>query len=375
MLRFDPPRSSLLFLATSVLVAVAGCGDEPSGPTGPPDFPIPAHVLTVAPVDLPRMISAVGSLESPEMTTVASEIAGTIVVLDVPEGEFVERGRIVMRLDDTEARASLKVARAGRRNAQDRLARMKQLFQGGVASQQQLDDATSAFDAADGSHRAAKTRLAKHVLRAPYSGTLGLRQVDLGDYVDPGDPIVEISDTGALELRFGLPQRHRAEVAREQVVHGVVGRCGPTFEARVIAVDPRVDPETRMVGVRAAVPNDAGALAPGMAVRVRLVVGEYPDALLVPQEAIVRIGTKHIVWVLGEEDRASSRNVTLGDYSLDQVHVTSGIVPGDRVVLDAHQKLQVRPNSIVAASAPPEDPESNPVVGTGAFDVAGCATP
>ena len=359
-------------LAASVLATLSGCGDE-SAPAGPPDHPIPAHVLTVEPVDLPRTIAAVGSLESPEMTTVASEIAGTIVELSAPEGEFVEMGRVVMRLDDTEAKATLKVARARRQNARDRLARVRQLFEGGVASQQQLDDANSNFDAADGAHRAAKTRLAKHVLRAPYSGKLGLRQVDLGDYVDPGDPIVEISDTTALELRFALPQRHIAEVARDQTVHGIVGRCGPAFEARVVAVDPRVDPETRMVGVRAAVPNDAGELHPGMAVRARLVVGTHGDAIVVPQEAIVRVGTKHVVWVLGEDDRASSRTVTLGDYSLDRVHVTSGLAPGERVVLDAQQKLQLRPDSVVMPTEREEATLENPVVDTGAFDVVGCS--
>ncbi len=358
-----------------MLLGLLGCGEGNSeaakGPAGPP--PIPAHVLELVPADLPRTIGAVGSLESPEMTTVASEIAGTVVELDVPEGRFVEMGHVVLRLDDTEAKAALAVTRARLRNARDRLARVEQLSQGGVASQQQLDDARSSFDEAEGAHRAAKTRLSKHVLRAPYPGRLGLRQVDFGDYVEPGDPIVQISDTAALELRFALPQRYVSEVARDQIAHGLVGRCGPSFEATVIAVDPRVDPDTRMVGLRAAVPNDDGSLHPGMAVRVRLVVGQHEGALAVPQEAIVRVGTRHMVWVLDDENHATTRAVTLGDYYIDQAHVLSGLEAGDRIVVDAHQKLRLSPHSPIVPADSPAAPVANPVARVGAFDVAGCS--
>lgn len=355
-------------------LAAAGCAEgdaDSSTQQGPP--PIPVHTTKVTPADLPRTISAVGSLESPEMTTVASEIAGTIVQLSAKEGEHVEAGHVVLRLDDKEARATVKVTDARLRNARDRLRRVEQLYENGVASQQQLDDARSNFDAAEGAHRAARTRLAKHVLRAPYAGTLGLRQVDFGDYVDSGDPIVEISDTADLELRFAMPQRYIADLARDQQVLGIVGRCGPRFEGRVIAIDPRVDPDTRMVGVRAAIPNAAGELHPGMAVRLRVVVGRYEGALVVPQEAIVRQGTKHLLYVVDEENKAQPREVAIGDYYLDGAHITRGLVAGEEVVVAGQQKI-LRAGTRVVPSPDPRVGEENPVASVGNYGPVGCET-
>jgi len=362
---------SSCLLAVLSLTAQVGCGQGDAGATGPQKLPpLPVHTIDVAVIDLPRTISSVGSLESPEMTTVASEIAGTVVALSATDGEQVESGHIILKLDDTEARATLKVAQARLENARDRLARARRLFKNGVASQQQLDDATSNHDAAEGAHRAADTRLSKHVLRAPYDGMLGLGQVDLGGYVGRGDPIVEISDTTALELRFALPQRFIGDLTREQSVLGVVGRCGPRFEGRVVAIDPRVDPRTRMVGVRAAIPNEAGDLHPGMAVRLRVIVGSHEGALFVPQETIVRQGTKHVVYVVDEESRAHPRNVSVGEYFLDGVHVTTGLDAGDQVVVAGHQKL--RPGSVVVPSPDAKEEFHNPVVDVGRYGPVGC---
>lgn len=359
------------FLLALALALATGCGsgDASAPPTALP--PLPVHTIVLESTDLPRTVSSVGSLESPEMTTVASEIAGTVVDLSAPEGERVEVGHVVLRLDDTEARANLKVRDAQLRNARDRLARIERLHADGVASEARLDDARAAFDAAEGAQRAARTRLSKHVLRAPYGGTLGLSQVDLGDYVDRGDPIVELSDTSALELRFALPQRYVAELAPAQTVLGIVGRCGPRFEARVMAIDPRIDPQTRMVGVRAAVPNEAGLLHPGMAVRLRIVTGSHESAVVVPQEAIIRQGTKHLVQVVDEQNRAHPREIQLGEYFLDGAHVVQGLSAREQVVVAGQQKLR-QPGMEVAPSPDPRAGERNPVAEVGRFGPLGC---
>lgn len=356
----------------SSLITLA-CGEDGSASSGPPEIPpLPVYTVVVEASDLPRMISSVGSLESPEMTTVASEIAGTIVEIEANEGQSVAVGHVVLRLDDREARATLKITDARLRNARDRLARLQQLFDNGVASQQQLDDASSNFDEVDGAHRASRTRFAKHVLRAPYAGTLGMNQVDLGDYVEPGDPIVEISTTGALELRFALPQRHISEIAIGQMVSGLVGRCGPRFEGPVIAIDPRVDPRTRMVGVRAAIENTGGKLHPGMAVRMRVLVGIHERATLIPQEAIVRQGTKHVLYIVSDDNVAEPRNVEIGDYYMDGAHVVNGLEPGEQIVIAGQQKL--RPGSKVMPSPDPHAREANPVTQVGRYGPIGCET-
>jgi membrane fusion protein (multidrug efflux system) len=358
-----PPLSPLLAAA---FVFASACSD---GPSGPPQFPpAPVQVIKAEAKPLPRTVAAVGSLESPQMTTVASEVAGTVASLAVPEGRRVEAGSVLARLDTKTAAAALAVAQARLQNARDRLARLERLRAQGVASQQTYDDAKAEFDAATGAHDEAATRLAKHTIRAPFAGTVGLRQANVGQYVDAGDPIVEITPAHALELRFAVPQKHVAELAVGQRVEGVVGRCELRFEAAVTAVDPRVDPSTRMVGMRAGVTKSSGPLVPGMAVRMRLIVAETPNAILLPQEAIVRQGTKHVVYTLNAKNEAEAHEVALGEFFVDGVEVTRGVAAGGTVVVAGQQKL--RPGAPTAPS--PWQPVENPNVEIGRYGPADC---
>jgi RND family efflux transporter MFP subunit len=354
------PISFLLPLAVA-------CGESPAAvPSGPP--PAVVQVVTAEARLLPRTLSAVGSLESPKAASIAAEIPGTVVSLDVPEGQRVAIGHVLARLDDAAARAALTVAEARRQNARDRLARQEPLHAQGVASKQALDDARAELRGAEGAFQEARTLLDKHTIRTPYAGEVGLRQVNVGQYVSAGQPIVEITITEGLELRFALPQQDLARVAVGQPVHGVVGRCDARFEAKVSAVDPRVDPSTRMFGVQAAVANGTAALHPGMAVRLRLLVEEVPDAVLLPQEAVVRQGTRYVVYALDEQGRAQPRPVELGDFFVDGVHVANGVAPGERVVVGGQQKLQ--PGAPVDPR--PWEPTRNPNVELGRFGPADC---
>ena len=351
----------------AVLLLSGGCDDAAEARRGGPP-PLTVQTVVAEAHEMPRTLSAVGELESPEMTTLATEIAGTVVAIAVPEGKRVEAGHLLLRLDDAEARAAVRVTQARLGNAKDRQARIELLFEGGVASQQQQDDVRSTLEAAEGAHQEATTRLAKHVLRTPYTGRLGLRKVDLGDYLRPGDPVVEISQTNALELRFALPQRNIAEIAVGQTVLGIVGRCGPRFEGTLVAVDPRVDPRTRMVGIRAAVANESHLLHPGMAVRVRLVVEMLPDAIVIPQEGVVRQGTRHLVFIVEDGGTVQPQDIRLGEYFVDGVHVTSGLEAGATVVVAGQQKL--RSGSTVKTV--PFTPTKNPNVGVGRYGPLGC---
>lgn len=350
-----------------LLPFLAGCGSS-EGTAGSGRPPVAVLVVTIEPRTLPQTISSVGALESPDMTTVASEIEGRVVELDVPEGRRVEAGHVLARLDDAETQAALRVARARLTNARDRRRRLENLRAESVSSEQAYDDAQSEYDAASGAYAEAQTRLEKTTILAPFAGVLGLRQVNPGQYVDGGTPIVELTQVDPLELVFSIPQRYTAELALEQPVLGRVGRCGPKFEGTVDAIDPRVDSATRSVRLQALVPNPEGLLYPGMAVSLQLVVGEIEGALVVPQEAVVRQGTKHIVYAVDAENAAQQHSVTLGRFYEDGVHVLTGLEPGLRVVAAGQQKL--RPGK--ATEPTPFAPTENPNLALGRSETAGC---
>ena len=359
----DPLVCFLILVAVIASASLSACGNDSRPKAGGDRPPVVVQVVTAMASELPRTLAAVGSLQSPETTVVASEIAGTTVAIDIPEGRHVMAGYLLARVDDAEARAALSVAHARLTNARARLERLRLLRASSVSSEQALDDAVAEFDGAQGEVDEAETRLRKTEIRAPFAGILGLRQVNQGQYLDPGAPIVEITQVDPLELEFGLPQRHASELELDQVVLGTVGQCGQRFEARVDAIEPRVDPTTRAVRLQATVPNPDGKLLPGMAVRVRLVVGAIPNAVVVPQEAIIRQGTKHRVYVVDEEGRARERDVTLGSFFVDGVHVRAGVDVGDTVIVAGHQKLRAG----APTSRKPYQPTQNPNLELGWF--------
>ncbi len=347
----------------AVLLSLCLACTESGGEIHTPRAPAVVQVVTIEAGLLKRTLPAVGSLRSAEMTTIASEVSGTVEDFDIPDGQLVESGQLLARVDDAEARAAVAVARARHTNAQQHLLRFKTLRTESVSSEQAYEDALALFEAAQGVLIQVETRLAKTVIRAPFSGVLGLRQINLGQYLEPGDPIVEITRIDPLELDFHLPQRYAGELAVGQVVLGMIGLCGARFEGRVEAIDPRVDPNTRTVLLRAGVPNPRRTLRPGMSARVRILVGDVSDALLVPQEAIVRQGTKHIVFSLDAGSVVQQHEVSLGEFFVDGVHIVSGLAAGQTVVVAGQQRL--RPGS--PAEPEPYTPISNRNLDLGRF--------
>lgn len=347
----------------ALLSAACAEGETPAGAERPP---VVVQVVEVEPRVLPETVAAVGSLETPQPTTVAAEVPGKVAALDVPQGERVEQDHVLARIDDEPYRAAVQVAEARHENARKRLARMRTLREEGVASQEALDDALAAFDAAAGQLAEARSDLDDTVVRAPFPGIVGLRRTSLGEYLRPGDPVVDITlDTG-LEVRFFVPQSEAPRIAAGQPLHGRVGPCGPRFEGQVTARDARLDPSSRTLAVEGLVADPGDGLAPGMGVRLRVLVGERPDALVVPREAVVGQGTQQLVFVLDADDRAQPREVALGEHFPDGVQVTAGLAPGDRVVAGGQQKL--RPG---APTEPvPWTPTENPNLELGRFGPA-----
>ena len=334
--------------------------------------PLPVQVVTAGAQAIPRTIDAVGSLESPDPTLVAAEVSGTVVFIDIAEGRRVEPGHVLVRIDDRELRARAAEARARYRQARDRLRRTRSLSEQGVASDEALDDAMAERDAAEAALEEADTRLRKSSIRAPFEGVLGLRQVSLGQYLDEGDPVVRLTQIDPLDLVFTVPQRYANAVALGQRAFGAIGRCEGRLEGEVTAIEPRLDPVTRMLRLKARVPNPDGVLAPGMAVlRLRLVVEEIPDAIVLPQETIVRQGTKHVVYVVDGDSAVHLREVALGQFFSDGVHVTRGVARGDVVVAAGHQKL--RPGAPVQPQ--PWKDTQNPLLELGVFGPAGDCGP
>ncbi|HVR30017.1 MAG TPA: efflux RND transporter periplasmic adaptor subunit [Thermoanaerobaculia bacterium] len=338
---------------------VPGGAAEGGANAQPPALPVQATVAERT--EIPITLTAVGSFQSPETTTVAADASGLITFLDTPEGRLVRTGHLLARLDDSVSRSALQVAEARERNARAELERVKPLYEDGVVPRSSYDNAVAELEVTAGQLAEARTRLGKNEVQAPFAGVVSLQTAQQGQYVSAGDAIVRLTKVNPLELIFTVPESDAGKVRVGQPIEGRVGRCGEAFSGVVEALDPTVDSATRTLSVQARVPNDAGVLRPGMSARVRLVVGSLGDAILVPRPALVHQGTRYLLYVVDESGTVAEREVVPGQFLIDRVEIRRGLEGGEQVIVAGHQK--VRPGARVEPV--PWESVENPLLSLG----------
>jgi membrane fusion protein (multidrug efflux system) len=317
---------------------------------------------------------AVGSLRSRQSVTLKPETAGRVARIAFADGAQVRRGQLLVQLDDTLQRAELSQAQAQLSIARANLKRNQELVAQNFVAQRVVEESQANLQVAEAQVALAEARLQRMRISAPFDGTLGLRSINLGQYVGVGDDLVNLEDTSLLTVEFRLPERYQSRVASGQGVQVQLDAMpGKTFEARVLAVDPLIDANGRSIAVRAVMPRATSAeLRPGMFARVLIVFSVNDGALMVPEEAMVPQAGKQFVYVLEEQGQGDARKVvsrrvevTLGVRRGAEVEVVKGLAAGDTVVVAGQQRLQrdgtaVRVIDMARATAPPAAPRPAP---------------
>lgn len=311
--------------------------------------PVSVEVARVKAVDLQDDAQSVGSLRSRQSVTLRPEVAGRVAQIGFVEGQRVRKGQLLVQLDDVLQRAELSQAQAALSIARANLKRNEELVAQAFVAQRVLDESRAALQVAEAQVALAQARLARMRVVAPFDGTVGLRNINLGDYVKDGADLVNLEDTSRLTVDFRLPERYQSRIASGQPVRVELDALpGKVFQARIQAIDPLLDANGRSIAVRAALPPSPGLeLRPGMFARVTAVFATQVGALMVPEEAIVPQGGKQFAVTLkreGEGDgaRQVSRRVEvqLGLRRGAQVQVLQGLTEGDTVVVAGQQRLQ-----------------------------------
>lgn len=322
--------------------AAPGGGGRPAGVPG-------VEVTQVKTLRIQDDAQAVGTLRSRQSVTLRPEVSGRIAQIGFADGARVRRGQLLVQLDDVLQRAELSQAQAQLSIARANLKRNQELVAQNFVAQRVLDESQASLQVAEAQVALAQARLQRMRVTAPFDGTVGLRSINLGEYVKDGADLVNLEDTSALLVDFRLPERYQTRIKPGQSVQVQLDAVpGQSFVARVQAVDPLLDANGRSVAVRAVLPpSPAGDLRPGMFARVLTVFSVNEAALVVPEEALVPQGGKQFVFRLdkeGEGDAAklvSKRTeVQLGVRQGAQVQVLAGLAAGDTVVVAGQQRLQ-----------------------------------
>jgi membrane fusion protein (multidrug efflux system) len=296
-------------------------------------------------------VTAVGTLRADETVVVRPEIAGRVAVIHFKEGQAVRQGDPLITLDRDEYQAQLASSAAQLALEESSFQRLQDLNRKNLTSQQNLDEARARLDAARAQQQLNQVRLDKTVIRAPFDGTVGLRQVSPGAYVKIGDDIANLESLGSMKLDFRVPETYLARLqAGQTLAVRVDAYPDQLFDGAIYAIEPGVDEETRTVLLRARLPNKNNKLRPGLFARVSLVLERRENALVVPEQAIVPVGQKTFVYRV-VEGKVAMTPVTLGLRRPGQVEIVEGVNVGDMVVTDG--QLKIRDGAAVTVMPPP----------------------
>ncbi len=320
---------------------LAGCDRTSAngGATKGGGFSVPVETVVAALERVEDKIAAVGTLEPDEMVQIKTEVEGRIATITFDEGAAVKKGDVLFQLDDAKLRATLEEAEARLDKARNNLERGRKLIEQNTISQQELDNAQADFKAASAAVALARARLNDTTIRSPLDGFISERLVSPGKYIDKDVTLVTVVDNDPMKIDFSVPERFLPQLRVGQTVNVRVAAVpGKTFQGDVFFLDPRVEPSTRTVKLKARIPNSSGELRPGLFANVELVVGVREQAVVVPEHAIVPAIDKLTVFVI-ENGVARRREVTLGTRSPGKVEIATGVAAGDQVVVAGQQKL------------------------------------
>jgi len=289
-------------------------------------------------------LDAIGELRAVNGIRIANEIAGVVDSIEFESGQRVEQGDLLIHLDDETDRAALETRLADSRLAQQQFNRFADLIGQSAVSQSDYDEAQANYEAAQARVNEQRALLAKKSIRAPFAGTLGLRQVDLGEFIPVGTPIVEVNTLDPIQLDFTIGERNLPLIGMGDPVEITVAAFpDQTFRGSVLAIESSVRATTRTVQVRAQLPNPDRILRPGMFANVTLFRNTSRTAITVPRTAISYNTYGDFVFLISESDGQATVErvqVDTGDVREGHVEITDGLTEGQRIVANGLNRLR-----------------------------------
>jgi membrane fusion protein (multidrug efflux system) len=341
----------------SSATAAGPVGAAPPTPaSGPPPPGVVVEASRVSVVKLPQALNAVGSLRSDETVVVRPEVAGRIANFEFREGERVTEGQVLVRLDDSVQKADLSRARANLVLSRTKHERAIDLRNKGFVSTQALDELENSVKVAEADAELMTARVNKMTLRAPFAGTVGLRQASVGDYVKEGQDIVNLESLDPLKVDFRLPELALSQLRNSQTLQiSLDALPDKAYDGKVYAINPLLDANGRSIVIRAQVPNRDGKLRPGMFARVRLFTSDNRDSVVIPEEALFPVGDDKYVYKV-VDGKAQRQKVEIGQRREGRVEIMNGLARDDVVVTAGVIKLREGVAVTIANNSPAPAP-------------------
>src|SRR5260221_10332125 len=325
-----------------LLAAPAACKKANSAAGGGPGgggFAMPVEVATAIRDTVVDAIAATGQIEAIQSIELRPEVSGRITDILVREGQEVADGTPLFKVDDAELKAQVAQADAERQLARQALERTKQLIAQNASSTSDLEQAQAKSQSADANYDLLKTRLDRTVVRAPFAGVTGRRLVSIGTYVSSQTPLITLQSVNPQHASFDVPERYADRLRRGQLVSFQVAALpGKNFSGEVVFVDPVVSLPGRTILIKARVPNNEHQLQAGMFIEARLATNIRPNAVVVPEDALLPMQGATFVWAI-KQGKADRRQVSVGVRTAGWAEIQSGVEAGDSVGVGGAERL------------------------------------
>lgn len=327
-------------------LSLAACAQVTAAP--PPTEVVVSEVRLAQFTD---RIEALGTLTANESVDVTATVAETVSAIHFDDGDRVEAGQVLVEMTSSEEHAQLEEARATRDESFRQFRRIKSLQAQGTAAESLLDQRRSEWETARARLTAIESRLADRLIRAPFAGVVGLRDLSVGALVEPGDLITTLDDDRVMKIEFPVPSTY-LDLLRPGLAIVATARAWPgrEFSGNVKSIGSRIDPVTRAVRVRGLLPNPERLLKPGLLMQVEL-HSNPREALVIPEDALMPLDDRQFVLVVDAADGNSVRRqqVRIGNRRPGEVEILDGLAAGDLIV--SQGTLKLRPGERVHIAA------------------------
>jgi membrane fusion protein, multidrug efflux system len=293
--------------------------------------PMAVEVYIVKPTLINAKIEVPGSLIANESTDIHPEISGRLVQLNVSEGRYVSKGALIAKIYDGDLQAQLRKLQVQLQLAKTNEERSAELLKIQGISKADYDASVLNVSNINADIAITRANITKTEIRAPFSGKLGLKNISPGAFVTPATVITNISEVNKLKLQFTVPEKYGSEIRKGQLVSFSVAGSTKNFSAAVMATETTIEQDTRSLSIRALVKSNDPALIPGTFATVNLVLGNDPNAIMVPNNAVMPQGRKKQVFVF-KSNKAMPMEITTGFRDSANVQVLTGLFTGDTLI-------------------------------------------
>ncbi len=341
------PRTfvSILIAVTAIVIVLLGFralqapdkGKAPASKAGSAE-PLSVDAVLVKPASLSRTLLSSGTMLAEEEVEIRSEISGRIVEIRLSEGRPAKKGELLVKLQDDELKAQLQQVETALALAADREQRQSRLLASEAVSQEEYDIAAQEKQSLAAQKALLQAKWEKTEIRAPFDGVAGLRSVSVGSFVESDDRIASFVSVARLKIDFSLPERYFGQVHPGDSLNLRIEGSDSLRTGTILAVEPKIDPQTRMMRLRGRMDNADGRVAPGTSARVTLTLPPRPGSLLAPSHAVLP-GISGQTVLLARGGQAVSVPVEVLDRSQDQVHLR-GVSAGDTLIVSGLMQLQ-----------------------------------